>query len=66
MAEKHMEYTGGGLDLALPSTGEVVALKKGDVVDYDLFGGEAFFAGRTDFKPHKTSTTKTRKGKADG
>lgn len=63
MAEKLMEYTGSGQVFALPSTGEVVALKKGDVVGYDQFGGEAFFTGRSDFKPHKTTT---RKGKANG
>ena len=64
MAEKRMDYTGSGLDVVLPATGEVRALAKGDVVDYDQFGGEAFFAGRSDFKPH--TAAKTRKGKSDG
>ena len=63
MADKQMEYTGSGLEVVLPDTGEVRKLGKGDVVDFAQFGGEGFFAGRTDFKPH---TTKTRKGKADG
>ena len=61
---KEMTYTGGGLEVVLPNTGEVVALAKGDVVGYEAFGGEAFFGGRTDFKPHPAASSK--KGKADG
>ena len=55
MADKQMEYTGTQpLEAELPATGEQVKVVKGDVVDYDLWGGEQFFAGRTDFKEHKT------------
>lgn len=63
MAGKQMVYTGSGLEVVLPDSGEVRELGKGDVVDFAQFGGEGFFAGRADFKPH---TTKTRKGKSDG
>ena len=63
--KKEMTYTGSGEDFVLPNTGEVVALKKGDVVGYEAFGGEAFFGGRTDFKPHPAATSKKGK-KTDG
>ena len=58
--KKEMVYTGGGLEVVLPDTGEVTDLAKGDVVGYDQFGGEAFFGGRKDFKPH---TAASKKGK---
>ena len=64
MADKQMEYTGTApLDVALPSTGQVVSLAKGDQVSFQEYGGQAFFQDRKDFKPVAT-TTKTRKGKA--
>ena len=61
MTDKKMEYTGSGLEVVLPDTGEVVALAKGDVVGYEAFGGEAFFGGRTDFKPKAAATRKGKK-----
>lgn len=65
MSEKQMEYTGTGLEVVLPDTGQVTDLKKGDVVGYEQFGGAAFFAGRTDFKEHKTTAkaAASKKGK---
>ena len=59
--KKEMVYTGGGLQVVLPDTGEVTDLAKGDVVGYEAFGGEAFFGGRTDFKPHPAATRKGKK-----
>ena len=63
---KQMEYTGSGLEVVLPDTGEVTDLSKGDVVGYDQFGGSGFFSGRTDFKEHKTTAkaAASKKGKA--
>ena len=67
MALKQMEYTGPGLEVVLPDTGQVTDLAKGDVVGYEQFGGAAFFGGRTDFvekKPAKAAASK--KGKSSG
>ena len=61
MAEKHMEYTGTApLEVALPATGQVVELAKGDKVSFTEYGGEAFFQNRKDFKV----ATTTRKGRS--
>ena len=60
MAQKQMTYTGTGLTVSV--NGEVVDLSKGDVVDYDEYGGDGFFEGRTDFKVKAT----TRKAKTNG
>ena len=65
MSEKQMEYTGSGLEVVLPDTGQVTDLTKGDVVGYEQFGGAAFFEGRSDFKPHTAATSKKGK-KTDG
>ena len=66
MAAKQMEYTGTvPLAVELPATGQQVKVEKGDVVDYALWGGEQFFAGRTDFKEHtnrKSAPPKKPKG----
>ena len=54
-----MEYTGTEpLVAALPNVdgSPIIKLVKGDVVDYSEWGGAAFFAGRTDFKEHKTKS----------
>ena len=66
MSGKKMEYTGGGLQVVLPDTGEVTDLKKGDVVDYEAYGGAAFFNGRTDFKEHTAKAAGKKGTKADG
>ena len=55
MAAKKMEYTATNpLEVSVPD-GRVVSLVKGDVVDFNLYGGDAFFAGREDFKEHKAA-----------
>lgn len=56
MPAKKMEYVGtNDLLVTLPNKGVVLMLKKGDVVDYDEFGGDQF--NWTDFKP-KTAAKK--------
>ena len=66
MTDKQMEYTGTtGLSVALPDTGQIVRLSKGDKVSFQQYGGDAFFEGRQDFKP-VTTKPRTRKGKTSG
>ena len=60
---KQMEYTGTGLEVVLPDTGQVLHLTKGDTVDFAAYGGEQFFDGRTDFKVKKAVS---RKGGSSG
>ena len=59
-----MEYTGTEpLEAELPATGQQVKVVKGDVVDYNDWGGEGFFGGRTDFKEYtKSAPHKKPKG----
>ena len=66
MADKQMEYVGTvPLVAELPSTGGGVKLVKGDVVDYDEWGGAAFFGGRTDFKEHTKAKAAAKKPKGE-
>ena len=57
MAVKQMEYTGTAPIHVSTPDGRVVEVKKGDVVSFDDWGGDGFFAGRSDFKV-KTASPK--------
>lgn len=62
-AKISMEYTGDEpLDVTLPGTG-VVQLVKGDKVDWEEYGGKAFFEGRPDFKVWKKPSRAAGKSK---
>ena len=59
MAAKQMEYVGTApLEVVIPEDGQVVELSKGDVVDFDHYGGDGFFAGREDFRVKPTRAKK--------
>lgn len=56
MAAKQMEYTGTTpLQVSTPD-GRVAEIAKGDVVSFNDWGGDGFFAGRPDFKVKKASS----------
>lgn len=58
MAAKQMEYTGNEpLRVSTPD-GKVAEVSKGDVVSFDGWGGDGFFAGRSDFKVKKAASPK--------